>query len=65
MRLALLKAGSMAEAVLTPRNKDLESGLWTRECTAHGHENTGKTDENGSKNASANFASNQNKLSRG
>jgi hypothetical protein len=48
MRLALLKPGSMAEAVLTPRNKDLESGLWTRECTAHEHENTGKTDENGS-----------------
>ena len=35
MRLALLQAGLMAEAVLTPRNKDLESGLWTRDCTAH------------------------------
>ena len=29
-RLALLQAGSMAVAVLTPRNNDLESGTWTR-----------------------------------
>jgi hypothetical protein len=29
-RLALLQAGSMAVAVLTPRNNDLESGIWTR-----------------------------------
>jgi len=25
----------MAEAVLTPQNKDLESGFWTRDCTVH------------------------------
>jgi hypothetical protein len=30
MRLALLKTGSMAEAVLTPRYKDLDAGIWTR-----------------------------------
>jgi hypothetical protein len=29
-RLALLKTGLMAEAVLTPRNKDLKTGIWTR-----------------------------------
>ena len=29
-RSALLQAGSMAVAVLTPRNNDLESGIWTR-----------------------------------
>src|SRR2546425_5188480 len=29
----------MAEAVLTPRNKDLESGLRTQNRTAHKHEN--------------------------
>jgi hypothetical protein len=31
----------MAEAVLTPRNKDLESGLWTRDSTAHEQNNIG------------------------
>lgn len=29
-RLALLRTGLMAEAVLTPRHKDLETGIWTR-----------------------------------
>jgi hypothetical protein len=29
----------VAEAVLTPRNKDLESGLRTRDCTAHKQKN--------------------------
>jgi hypothetical protein len=39
MRWALLKTGLMAEAVLTPRYKDLEAGTWTTSRTAHRNEN--------------------------
>lgn len=53
----------MAEAVLTPRNNDLESGMWTRAAPLTSMRISPKWDWEKGKTQRI-FASNENKLSR-
>jgi hypothetical protein len=55
----------MAEAVLTPRNNDLESGMWTRAAPLTSLRISAKWSTEKKKKRSGLFASNETEISHG